>query len=587
MRKILIAHQAYEHKLGIVSTILLIALFLSFRDDNYHAHHDSRLQEFESSNHFEISWINNEIYEVKDILTNFRSLYRLSYPRQSLDEDTVDQFIDLSEYNPDDYAHMYSYQTTFALGNSSSYPMVISDVDSNGLIELAGLWYNDHSIGFSRSAIYEQQNNGTFLQRRLFLDDSIIFAHTYGDVVTDLDNDNLYEINVYKAAGTASGPVHGVANFEADSIYTLPDSLNFISDSLNGYSGSLRIVDLDQDGIKECMGFAHKAIFIAEYNSLSNKFEKTYSFNTPQDHIYNFGIGDGDIDGKTDFICGSIYGNVYIFENVSDNQYELVWTDTLPYSNANLSAATDDIDQNGKPEFFIGFDGYYQGYAGTDIYWYESVADNIYERKRRIFIVDTGFYSENGLHNYDMDGDDIDELVFDFGLPSRMFILQWNVNGFFDLYYYSHVSDYRELEAVTVYRPNGQINPDIIFSTYYYPELPVHQSHYYKFNPTNSIDETLNLIPKEIELRQNFPNPFNSMTLIKFRLNKKDQVTLSIFDITGREIKTLYQGTKSAGDYSVFWDGSNNSDQQVGSGIYFYRLKTASSIQTKKMALIR
>ncbi|TVM02281.1 MAG: hypothetical protein CV087_09820, partial [Candidatus Brocadia sp. WS118] len=88
MRKILIAHQAYEHKLGIVSTILLIALFLSFRDDNYHAHHDSRLQEFESSNHFEISWINNEIYEVKDILTNFRSLYRLSYPRQSLDEDT-------------------------------------------------------------------------------------------------------------------------------------------------------------------------------------------------------------------------------------------------------------------------------------------------------------------------------------------------------------------------------------------------------------------------------------------------------------------------------------------------------------------
>jgi len=582
----MITHPIYKHKLFLVSIILFLALILSSSDSNYDTHHDQRLEKFKSSDHLEISWIDDETYEVKDIITNVCSKYRVNYPRHYLSVDTVDQFIDLSQYNPDDFANMYVHQTDFPLGSSSGYPMLISDVDSNGFIEFTGIWLNDQSVDYYRTAIYEQRPDGSFSKRRLFLDDSIYFQQPFGDFLTDLDYDSLYEFNV--SAFEYWGSFQGVVNFEADSLYTLPDSLNFMSDSLIGYSGSLRIDDLDKDGLNECIGFAiYRQIFIAEFDTNSGKFEKVFTYDTPLDHLYNFAIGDGDLDGRTDFISGSINGNVYVFENISDNQYDLVWTDTLPYSNANQSAFTEDIDQNGKPEFFITFDGYYQGYAGTDVYWYESIGDNAYERKRRIFIVDTGFYSENGLHPHDMDGDGIEELVFDFGLPNRMFILKWNPNEYFDMFYYTKVSELTELYAVTIYRPNTQTNPDIIFSTRQYPNLPRIQSHYYKSNHSNSIDDKPNRIPESIELFQNYPNPFNSSTLIRYKLHKKGNVTLSIFDITGRKIKTLVHEIKPAGEHSIIWDSSNNSGQQVGSGIYIYRLKSNAFIQSKKLALIR
>lgn len=582
----MITHPIYKYKLFIVSIILLLALILSSSDNNYHTNNDPRLQKFKSFDHFEISWINNEIYEVRDILSNSMSLYRLSYPRHLFNEDTVDQFIDLSQYNPDDFADMYTHQTTFPLGQSSGYSLIISDVDNDSLIEITGRWYNDYSLSLTVTGIYEQTLNGTFEKRRLFLDDSLVIHYPFGGFLTDLDKDSLYEIN--NRALESWGTFKGVLNLEADSVRTIPDEINFMSDSLIAYSGSYRIEDLDKDGIMECMGFdIYRDVFVAEYDTNSGKFEEVFIYETPQDHLYNFAVGDGDLDGKTDFIGGSIFGNVYIFENISDNQYALVWMDTLPYSNANQSAFTKDIDQNGKPEFFITFDGYYQGYAGTDMYWYESVGDNTYERKRRIFIVDTGFSSENGLHPHDMDGDGIEELVFDFSIPNRMFILNWNPSEYFDMYYYSHVSDHRELSAVTVYKPNGQNHPDIIFSTHYYPELPAHQSLYYKYNPITAIGDLANQIPKSIELYQNYPNPFNSSTLIKYKLYQKTDVTLSVFDITGRKIKTLMHETQPAGEHSILWDGSNNSDQQVGSGIYIYRLKANDSVQSKKLALIR
>ncbi|HFE64604.1 MAG TPA: T9SS type A sorting domain-containing protein [Caldithrix sp.] len=579
----------HKNSLIILSMFLSIIslLILSASDKNDYSKTDPRLETFKSTGHLKITWISERIYEVKDKLTGNRSIYHLSNFIQTAEEDTVDQIIDLSQYDPDDYAHMYTHQTTFALGSSSGYPMIISDVDDDSLIELTGVWYDDYSIPFSIAAIYEQTPNGTFERRKLFQDDSLNITQPFGDYVTDLDNDSLPEINI--TAFELYGTFNGVVNIEADSLYAIPDSLNFMSDSLIGYSGSLRIDDLDRDGLKECIGFdITRQLFIAEFDTASKKFEKVFTYDAPQEHIYNFGIGDGDLDGKTDFICGSAFGNVYVFENISDNQYALVWTDTLPFSNANLSAATNDIDQNGKPEFFIGSDGYYQQYAGTYLYWYESVADNTYERKKRILIAGTGFYSENGLHPHDMDGDGIKELIFDFALPNQMFILKWNPNAYFDMYYYSYVSDYRELDAVTIHRPNGQINPNLIFSTYYYPELPVLQSHYYKFNSAGSITDSPNIIPKIVELYQNYPNPFNGFTTLRFNLRNRSVISLIIYDITGKEVKRLINNQRYApGEHEINWNGLNHNGKEVSSGIYIYNMKAGEFTLTRKMILLR
>ena len=566
--------------LSLISLLILVVFGRSGE-----AQLDNRLEQFQSVNHFEISWITNRIYEIIDKRARDRSLYHLSHAREDAKDDTVDQIIDLSEYNPDDYADIYIHQTTFALGASGN-PLIVSDTDEDSLIELAGVWYGDYSIPFSIAAIYEQTPEGGFEMKRLFLDDSLNLAMPFGDTATDLDNDNLPEINF--TAFELQGSFSGVATLEADSLKTIPDSLNFMSDSLRGYSGSMRIVDLDNDGLKECIGYKHpRGLFIAEYDPAFNKFKEVFLSDTTNP-VYNFAIGDGDQDGKTDFICGSLLGVVYVFENTGDNEYALVWTDTLPHSNADISAATHDIDQNGKPEFFIGNDGYYQNYAGLDLHWYESIADNTYERKRRILISGLGFFRENGLHPHDMDGDDIEDLVFGSAYPNQMFILKWNPNGYFDMHYYTTVSDYRLLDAVTVYRPNGQIIPDIIFSTYYYPELPVHQSHYYKFNPPASIDNPPVTTPHQIELGQNYPNPFNGATTLRFNLPYRSVISLSIYDITGKEVIRLIDHQPYVpGSHKIIWNGLNKFAKEVSSGIYLYELRSGRFRQVKKMLYIK
>lgn len=581
-------------KLFPIAGLIAISVFLMFSfDRDTVIYGDLRLDSFKSEKHLEIIWLNEHIYAVKDKLSRATSLYHLNTTDNPTTADIPDQIIDLDQYDPEDYADMYILQTTFALGSSSGYPLLISDVDKDSLIELAGLWYNDYSIPFSVAAIYEQTSIGTFERKRLFLDDSLNITQPIGTGITDLDNDSLPEINV--TAFELYDSFNGIISLEADSLHTVPDSLNFMTDSLNGYSGSLQIVDLDKDGLKECIGFdPSRGLLIAEYDTALNKYKDVFLYDPPGS-IYNFGIGDGDLDGKTDFICGSIFGDVYIFENTADNEYSLVWSDKLPFSNANISAATNDIDQNGKPEFYIGSDGYYQNYAGTALYWYESTGDNQYERKRQILIAGTGFSSENGLHPHDMDGDGVEELVFDFAIPNRMFILKWNSGAYFDMYYYNHVSDLRELNAVTIYKPNVHTNPDIIFSTYYFPELPVYQSHYYKFNPAVAIYTPPAIIPGQIELYQNYPNPFNPITTIAFTLPQPATVQLDIFDLNGRLVITIADGSFGVGRHQATWDGSTADGQPVASGVYFCRLSaTAPSTgsgavytQTRKMLLMR
>ncbi|NLT51202.1 MAG: T9SS type A sorting domain-containing protein [Ignavibacteria bacterium] len=110
--------------------------------------------------------------------------------------------------------------------------------------------------------------------------------------------------------------------------------------------------------------------------------------------------------------------------------------------------------------------------------------------------------------------------------------------------------------------------------------------------------EDENLYRKEYSLSQNYPNPFNPSTTIKFRtplnspLYQRGEtgglVTLKIFDILGREVTTLVNEHKPAGTYTVEWNGTNSAGQQVGSGVYFYQLKTGSGlVETKKMILLQ
>jgi hypothetical protein len=85
----------------------------------------------------------------------------------------------------------------------------------------------------------------------------------------------------------------------------------------------------------------------------------------------------------------------------------------------------------------------------------------------------------------------------------------------------------------------------------------------------------------------NYPNPFNQSTVIKYSLEKNTKVNLKILNVLGQEIVTLFDGRKSPGNYSITWDGKNETGQLVSSGLYFAILQSPEKIRTTKMLLIR
>jgi flagellar hook assembly protein FlgD len=101
------------------------------------------------------------------------------------------------------------------------------------------------------------------------------------------------------------------------------------------------------------------------------------------------------------------------------------------------------------------------------------------------------------------------------------------------------------------------------------------------------ISDKINAIPQEYALYQNFPNPFNPITTIKYDLKQKTNVKITIYDLLGKEIRTLVNARQEAGHKTVTWDGSNNIGVQVASGIYIYRISTEEFTQTKKMVLMK
>lgn len=102
------------------------------------------------------------------------------------------------------------------------------------------------------------------------------------------------------------------------------------------------------------------------------------------------------------------------------------------------------------------------------------------------------------------------------------------------------------------------------------------------FFQTVGINNNQNIFPVKFKLYQNFPNPFNPVTTIKFDLAKNTNVKLIIYDVLGREIYTLVNEKLKAGSYTSCWDAAN-----YPSGVYFYKLFTDESFEVKNMILVK
>jgi len=103
-----------------------------------------------------------------------------------------------------------------------------------------------------------------------------------------------------------------------------------------------------------------------------------------------------------------------------------------------------------------------------------------------------------------------------------------------------------------------------------------------------AVKETYSLlIPRVFSLNQNYPNPFNTRTVIKYGIPRKGHISIYIYDLMGRLVKTLIDEAQEPGYYQVIWDGRDNLGRRLASGIYFYRMKNGNYLSPRKIIILR
>ena len=113
-----------------------------------------------------------------------------------------------------------------------------------------------------------------------------------------------------------------------------------------------------------------------------------------------------------------------------------------------------------------------------------------------------------------------------------------------------------------------------------------------RFSRLPNLHATLRTVPHKTRLLANYPNPFNPETWIPFELADDAKVKVQIYDVSGRFVRTLNPGYRSAGHYvdrsaAAYWDGFNFSGERVASGVYLYRLTAGDFSAMRRMLILK
>jgi hypothetical protein len=91
----------------------------------------------------------------------------------------------------------------------------------------------------------------------------------------------------------------------------------------------------------------------------------------------------------------------------------------------------------------------------------------------------------------------------------------------------------------------------------------------------------------DYKIHQNYPNPFNPVTILRYDLPEDAIVSITIYDMMGRQVKTLVNGSQTAGYRTIQWNATNDRNELVSAGLYLYTIEAGDFRQTKKMVLLK
>jgi len=366
--------------------------------------------------------------------------------------------------------------------------------------------------------------------------------HFQAPTICDLDNDNKDEIIL----GTASDSVWAF-NGNKTRVPGFPVKLN------NDLAGSICAGDVDGDGYLELLaqtkGLVGKAYLINHDGTIATG----WPVNAKIDGIFftpSPALGDFNNDGKLEAVVYIWVGGtakIAIFTYLGGNYPG--WPKVVSTKYTDTSSLTvADVNGDGSLDIVLGDESRYiyaWSITGALIPGFPVQAEDA--------VRSTPF-----LTDVDLDGD-IDMIVH-----------SWDQN----IYAFDLAGAYnRDLAPWPTYQANS------------------HRNGLYGFVVTTAIED---LEPPRVDMTraqlfQNHPNPFNPTTRIEFVVpeGRSQHVTLAVYDVTGARVKTLVDGLRTAGRHDEMWDGRDSNGRSVGSGVYFYRLRTDDAVLTRKMVLLK
>jgi len=155
-------------------------------------------------------------------------------------------------------------------------------------------------------------------------------------------------------------------------------------------------------------------------------------------------------------------------------------------------------------------------------------------------------------------------------LYMKIFPVLWKHPGVKGITLWGYLEGQTWQSTCYLVRSNGTARPALLWLAQYIQNNP------------SGVEATTSNLPSRFELKQNFPNPFNPATSIRYSVPITSRVTLSVFDILGREVRTLVNTSQAPGVYTVAFNA-----QGLGSGVYFYRLDAGSFTETRKLMLLK
>jgi hypothetical protein len=485
--------------------------------------------------------------------------------------------IDLTNIDTTLYYHKYSFWQEVPISNGDFDYVRIADVNNNDKAELYGFrqfFWSD----FEPVTVYEINAQGIF--DSVYQYDSIYITRN----IYDVDNDGGLEVILL-------GSLYDERFFfkESDSSLATIESISFNPFEFPTQLDDPTLGNFDGDEKTDLLFDRNDSqnVYIFEYNPFINSFDSVYRFKVPDPidlGIGGYSVGDFDLDGKTDIVFSTVRGKVFVIENEGNNQYNDVWQGSVESNNAYVHTWTNDIDKNGKPEFWVLADAYYNGIGTTRITIFETDGDNSYQAVGRIDLVGIMSFYAGNMQAIDIDNDGNEEVAV--CIDDNFLILKFNGSEnhhTYEVYYIkknelSTEEEYQVYFGATMYDLQNDGEYEILISMRHTKEL---EPNYYRSRDVTKIyrpDSTTSsnddgMILTEMKLYQNYPNPFNLSTEIKFKLIKPGTASIKVYNILGKEIKLLVQENLPAGEYSILWDGKDNEETQLPSGIYFIQMK--------------